>query len=142
MDQRVTLITLGVADLAAAVAFYARLGWRRADLPHEQLAVFDLGGPLMALFPRDLLAEDAGVAPEGQGFSGVTLACNQPDAAAVDRVIADAVAAGARLTRPARLAPWGGYSGTVADPDGHLWEIAFNPVWPLDGAGWLRPPEG
>lgn len=140
MDQRVSLITLGVADFAASVAFYERLGWRRTELPYEFLAVFDIGGPLLALFPRDLLAEDAGVSPDGQGFRGVTLACNQPDPASVDRVLAEAVAAGARLTSPARVAPWGGYSGTVADPDGHLWEIAFNPVWPMDAAGWLRPP--
>lgn len=141
MDQRVSLITLGVADLAVSVAFYQRLGWRRVDLPYEVLAVFDLGGLLLALYPRALLAEEAGVEPAGQGFAGVTLACNQPDRASVDRVLAELVAAGARLTRPAWVAPWGGYSGTVADPDGHLWEIAFNPVWPLDADGRLHLPQ-
>lgn len=135
MEQRLSLVTLGVDDVAAARAFYARLGWREAAASNPRIAFFDLGGFAPALFARDDLAADVGVAGAGAGFRGVTLAHNVAAPAAVDATLADAVAAGAHLVKPAAATSWGGYSGYVADPDGHLWEVAHNPFAALDDAG-------
>ncbi len=142
MEQRLSLVTLGVADVARARAFYERLGWRAAAPSNDAITFFDLGGLALALFERDALAADAGVPAAGTGFTAVTLAHNVRSEAEVDATIDAAVAAGARLVKPAERAPWGGYSGYVADPDGHLWEIAHNPFAPLDEAGRLRPLDG
>jgi catechol 2,3-dioxygenase-like lactoylglutathione lyase family enzyme len=142
MDQRMTLLTLGVADVPRATAFYERLGWRRSSASVDGTTFFDLGGIVLALWGRDALAEDARAGPgPGGGFRGVALALNLADRPAVDATLADAVAAGGRLAKAAEATFWGGYSGYFADPDGHLWEIAHNPHWPLDAEGRLQLPQ-
>lgn len=137
--QRVNLITLGVADLDRAKAFYARWGWT----PGEEgpgIAFYDLGGFKLALFARDALAEDQGRPGAALGTGAMTLAANYPSPAAVDQAWETAVAAGALPLKRPVAAPWGGHSGYVADPDGHVWEFAFNPFWPLDDSGRLQAP--
>ncbi|MBB3140206.1 VOC family protein [Halomonas organivorans] len=130
MQARISMITLGVADLERAVRFYAEgLGWERMESPPE-VAFFPLNGTWLGLYGREALAEDAGVSANGEGFRGVALAHNVASEAEVDDVLAQAVAAGARLVKPGQAVFWGGYSGYFADPDGHLWEIAYNPfMW-------------
>lgn len=136
MDQRISLITLGVADLARSRTFYEEgLGWRPADAP-EGVVFYQLPGMAFALFGRDDLADDARTPVDGT-FSGITLACNQRSEADVDRVLTEAESAGARILKPAERVFWGGYSGYFADPDGHVWEVAFNPGWPLADDGTL-----
>jgi catechol 2,3-dioxygenase-like lactoylglutathione lyase family enzyme len=126
MDQRVSLITLGVADLALARRFYEDgLGWTPLSALDE-VAFYQLPGLGFALFERKALEADAGRPVDG-GFSGLAIAINERSKADVDRTIAQAVAAGGRITKPAEDAPWGGYSGYFADPDGHAWEVAWNP---------------
>ena len=141
MEQRLSLVTLGVADLAKSRAFYERLGWKPAARRAEGVAFFQLGGVVLSLFGREDLAKDAGLAAEGSGFSGVALAHNTRSREEVETVLAEAVAAGARLVKPAQGAFWGGYSGYFADPDGHLWEVAWNPGFPLDENGCLQLPD-
>ena len=137
--ERVTLITLGVADVAASVAFYGRLGWRPCAA-EEGVAFFQLHGAALALFRREDLAADQGRAGADLGTGAVTLAQNFPTEAEVDAAFAAALAAGAvALKRPARVF-WGGYSGYWADPDGHVWEMAMNPFWPLAADGSLTLP--
>lgn len=134
MEPRVSIITLGVKDLARSVRFYEHgLGLPRHEF-EGPIAFFALAGTWLALYPRQSLAEDVGVPAEGSGFPGVTLAHNVSSWAEVDAVMEEAVAAGARLVKPAEAADWGGYSGYFADPDGHLWEVAFNPFF------WAGPP--
>jgi catechol 2,3-dioxygenase-like lactoylglutathione lyase family enzyme len=136
--QRLSLLTLGVADLERAIAFYAALGWRRRGSSVEgEVAFYDLGGSVLALWSRAALADDSGVV-DGGGWGGVTLAHNVRTPAEVDAVLAAAEAAGARLARPGAPTAWGGYSGVFVDPDGHPWEIAVNPGWPLDDDGRVR----
>ncbi|WP_091670946.1 VOC family protein [Micromonospora auratinigra] len=140
MQQRVSLITLGVADLARARTFYERLGWRGQEV--EQTVFFQAGGLALVLWGRAKLADDAGLAdPGGDGFGGISLAQNVPDRAEVDTVLSLAVEAGATLTRPARDTFYGGYAGCFTDPDGHLWEIAWNPGLPLAADGTLTVPD-
>jgi uncharacterized protein len=140
-EPRVSLITLGVADLARARAFYeSGLGWRASPASQGDIVFFQLGGLALALFPRAALAEDAGMAEGGQGFRGIALAHNVRDSADVERLLELAQAAGGRIVRAAETAPWGGRSGYFADPDGHLWEIAWNPHFALDADGALRLP--
>ena len=128
MEPRISIVTLAVADLLRSVEFYRDgLGLPLADEKTESIAFFRNRGTWLALYPRQALADDVGIAPEGSGFSGVTLAHNVRTQAEVDALLAAAVAAGATLVKPARDAFWGGYSGYFADPDGHLWEIAWNP---------------
>jgi hypothetical protein len=127
MEQRLTIITLGVEDLAESRAFYARLGWEEDASSSEDIAFFDAGGIRLALFGRAELAEDAHVDEAGSGFRGVTLAYNTREKEQVDAVLGEAVEAGAELVKPAEMVFWGGYSGYFADPDGHLWEVAWNP---------------
>jgi len=131
MKPRISMLTLGVRDLEASVRFYEQgLGFPRMESPPE-VAFFTLNGSWLALYGREPLAEDAGVPYEGTGFSGFTIAHNVESEQAVDDALSQAVAAGARLVKPARKAPWGGYSGYFADPDGYLWEVAHNPLfWP------------
>lgn len=137
MEPRLSLVTLGVADVAKARAFYERLGFRASNASEDNVAFFDAGGVVLALYGREALAEDACVSGGGArgGFSGVTLAHNVASEKDVDAVLAAAVAVGARLVRPAQAVFWGGYSGYFADPDGHLWEVAYNPFFPLDASG-------
>jgi uncharacterized protein len=141
MEQRISIVTLGVSDLAKSRAFFERLGWRRSVKGAEGIAFFQTGGMVLGLYPRDELAKDAGVAPGGAGFSGITLAYNARSREEVDGVLAEAVAAGAALRKPAKEAFWGGYSGYFADLDGYLWEVAWNPSFPIDAIGNIRLPE-
>ncbi|MFN8122113.1 MAG: VOC family protein [Thermoleophilia bacterium] len=138
MEQRISLVTLGVADLARARAFYEGLGWRAADETPE-VVFFQTGGMAFALWDRARLAEDSTVA-DGGGWGGVTLAHNVRSPGEVDAVIATARAAGAVIGREPAATFWGGYSGVFIDPDGHPWEVAHNPFWPLGDDGSVRLP--
>ena len=141
MQPRVSIITLGVADVAKARAFYAALGFKASAASQDSITFFDAGSVVLALYGRAALAEDAHVsASTAVGFSGVTIAHNCRSEADVDRVLADAVASGATLKKAAQKVFWGGYSGYFADPDGHLWEVAYNPHFAFDDAGRLRLP--
>lgn len=141
MEQRVSLITLGVADVARAAAFYESLGWTREQSP-EGIVVFDLIGQTLGLYPRADLARDMGLEESELGAGGATLAYNVREKDEVAQVLARARAAGARILKEAHDVFWGGHIGYFADPDGHVWEIAHNPLSPLreDGAfrwtGW------
>jgi catechol 2,3-dioxygenase-like lactoylglutathione lyase family enzyme len=138
MEQRLSLVTLGVADLARSRRFYEEgLGWRRGN-EHEEVVFYQLGGSILALFARASLAADAGLPPEGQGFGGIALAYNTRTREEVDQVLAEAEAAGATILKPAHEAFWGGYSGYFADPDGHPWEVAWNPGWRVEPDGSVR----
>jgi hypothetical protein len=140
MEQRISLITLGVRDLAESAAFYERLGWRRAARSEEAIVFFQCGAIVVALFPGSELAKDAGVSPEGHGFRGFAIAYNTRSRGEVDAVLAEAALHGAEIVKPAREASWGGYSGYFRDPDGHLWEVAWNPHFGLEPDGTLRLP--
>lgn len=141
MEQRLSLVTLGVADLARSRRFYCDgLGWRESSAGNDAVAFIDAGGVVLALYGREALAADAGVPAEGDGFRAITLAHNVPAEADVQRVLDEAVAAGASLVMPAHKAGWGGRIGYFADPDGHLWEVAWNPFFPLDAAGRVTLP--
>ena len=132
MEPRINLITLGVRHLETAVHFYEHgLGLAQKDFGTPGIAFFPLQGSWLALYGREELAADAGVAATGSGFSAITLAHNVHSEAEVDAVLNQATAAGATLIKSAERACWGGYSGYFADPDGHLWEVAYNPFfWP------------
>ena len=135
MKPRISMVTLGVRDLAASIDFYERgLGLPRMESPPE-VAFFTLDGTWLGLYGREALAADATVSAEGGGFAGVALAHNVASEAEVDAVLAQAVAAGARLVKPGQEVSWGGYSGYFADPDGYLWEVAHNPHF------WVGPPD-
>lgn len=141
MDQRVSLVTLGVADVGRSRAFFERLGWVASSASNENICFFQTGSMALALYGRAALAEDAGREAAGEGFRGVTLAINARDRAEADRFFAEMLAAGARAVKPLQPVFWGGYSGYVEDPDGHLWEIAHNPFFPLGPDGALSLPE-
>jgi catechol 2,3-dioxygenase-like lactoylglutathione lyase family enzyme len=127
MKPRISMITLGTADLERAAAFYEQgLGLPRLPMDGN-VAFFPLQGSWLGIYGWDDLAADAGIPSEGNGFRGMALAHNVGSKAEVDRVLAQALHAGARLVQPARDTDWGGYSGYFADPDGHLWEVAWNP---------------
>lgn len=140
MEPRVSLVTLGVSDIGRARCFYEALGFKASGASQQEVVFFEAGGVILALFGRSALADDASVADSVAGFSGISLAHNCRSEAEVDVVLAEAVAAGGRLLKPAHKVFWGGYSGYFADPDGHLWEVAFNPHWPLDDSGKPRLP--
>lgn len=140
MDQRISVITLGVADVQASAEFYERLGWTRSSESLDAVAFFDVGGMVFALYGTAALAEDAGLSAEGHGFRRVTLAQNLASTDAVDALLKEAEAAGARLIMQAAETFWGGYSGYFADPDGHLWEVSHNPFWSLDQDGRVQLP--
>lgn len=139
--QRVTLVTLGVADPGRARAFYEGWGWRLHPASPETLALYQLQGAALALFDRDELAADQGRPGAALGTGAMTLAQNCGSEAEVDEVFAAAVAAGGTVLKAPHRVFWGGYSGYVADPDGHVWEVAFNPGWPLGADGSLTLPE-
>jgi uncharacterized protein len=137
MEQRLSLITLGVADVARARAFYEGMGWHvdgGVDDESEHVAFFQAGGMIVALWSRDKLAKDSGVA-DGGGWGGITLAYNVRSPADVDRVIEEARAAGATVPREPAKTFWGGYSAVFVDPDGHPWEVAHNPSWTVHEDG-------
>ncbi len=142
MDQRMTMITLGVRDLERARKFYEALGWRAGREGGGHIVFFQLLGTVLGLYPRAALAEDAHLPDEAPNakFGGIALAYNTRGKSDVDRVLKEAVAAGATLLKPAQDVFWGGYSGYFADLDGHPWEVAFNPHWPLENDGALRLP--
>ncbi len=130
MEPRISFVTLGVTDLNRSIRFYEEgLGLPRLKSP-PTVAFFELGRTWLALYPRHLLAQDAGVPAEGSGFSGVALAHNVRSPAEADRLLQDAAAAGGRIVKAGHTADWGGYSGYFSDPDGFLWEVAWNPRFP------------
>jgi predicted lactoylglutathione lyase len=137
MEQRLSLVTLGVTDLERSRAFYEALGWKTGAAPADDVVFFQSGGMIVALWGRDLLAEDSGVTDNG-GWGGVTLAHNVRSPAEVDAVIAEANAAGATIARPGAETFWGGYSGVFIDPDGHPWEVAHNPRWSIEEDGSVK----
>ena len=135
MEPRLSLITLGVADVARARKFYEALGFKAGRASQDAVTFLDAGGVVLALFGRGALAEDASVADTPTGFSAIVLAHNARSEAAVDKALAEAVAAGAKLIKAAGKTFWGGYSGYFADLDGHLWEVAHNPHFTFDADG-------
>jgi uncharacterized protein len=141
MEQRVSLITLGVDDLGRARRFYEALGWRTVSGPDDGVAFFQAGGLVVALWSRDLLAGDSAVDDSG-GWGGITLAYNTRSAGEVDAVIAEARTAGATIGREPGPTFWGGYAGVFVDPEGHPWEVAHNPAWQIGDDGSVRLPAG
>lgn len=140
MEQRLNLVTLGVADVARSRAFYEKLGWRASSFAHEDVAFFQMGTGALALYAIDKLAVDLGAGRLATRGTGVTLAWNGRSEAEVDGFMAVASAAGAAIIKQPAPASWGGYVGYFADLDGHVWEAAFNPHWPLDGEGRMVLP--
>ena len=140
VEQRLSLVTLGVRDLARARAFYEALGWTTGAGPEDDVVFFQAGGMILGLWGRDQLAEDSGVEDAG-GWGGVTLAHNVRSPDDVDAVLDEAKAAGATLARPGAQTFWGGYSGVFVDPDGHPWEVAHNPHWTLAADGSVELPD-
>ena len=134
MEQRVSLVTLGVADLARSRSFYEALGWKTGASPADDVVFFQAGGMIVALWGRQQLAEDTAVEDSG-GWGGITLAHNERSPAEVDAVVEEARAAGATIAREPAATFWGGYSAVFLDPDGHAWEIAHNPHWTLGADG-------
>lgn len=137
MEQRISVVTIGVPDLDRAAAFYEALGWRRAE-GEDGVIAFDLIGQTLGLYPLDKLAEDMGLPVETLGQGAVTLAHNCRDADGVRAVMAEAERAGAEILKPAQEAFWGGYHGYFRAPDGSIWEVAFNPYAPLSPDGAFR----
>lgn len=137
MEQRLSLVTLGVRDLARARAFYEALGWKTGAAPEDGVVFFQAGGMVVALWGRDQLADDSGV-DDGGGWGGITLAYNTRSPEEVDEVLRQAGAAGAAIARWGSETFWGGYSGVFIDPDGHPWEVAHNPHWTIGDDGSVR----
>ena len=140
MEQRLSLVTLGVADLGRARRFYEALGWATRAGPDDDVVFFQAGPLVVALWSRTELAADTAVVDAG-GWGGITLAHNVRERAAVDAVLAEARAAGARIARGGAPTFWGGYSGVFVDPDGHPWEVAHNPHWRIDQDGGVTLPD-
>lgn len=140
MKPAISLITLGVTDLGRARTFYESFGWALSKSSNEHVCFFKMNGTVLGLWSRISLAEDAGLRPHGEGFKGVSLAMNVASKAEVDEALAKAEAAGATVTQPAHEVFWGGYNGYFADPDGHLWEVAWNPGWRLNDDGTVVLP--
>ena len=134
MEQRVSVVTLGVSDLDRARRFYEALGWSSKSTPEDGVVFFQSGGMVLALWDRATLAEDSTVDDPG-GWGGITLAHNVGSPKQVDQLLRGAQAAGATIGRPGASTFWGGYSGVFIDPDGHPWEVAHNPFWRMDEAG-------
>lgn len=135
--QRVTLITLGVTDLAASRAFYGALGWQESPRSQETIALFQINGMALGLFGLGALADDQGRADAKLGFGAMTLAQNFETEVEVNAAFEKAISCGATALKAPETVFWGGYSGYYADPDGHVWEVAHNPFWPLDPDGSL-----
>lgn len=136
MEQRLTIIGLGVSDLKASTKFYTEVfGWQKTGQSNDDITFIQLNGILLSLYPREKLAEDATVSPEGSGFKGVSIAYNARSKEEVDQIIADLESKGANVIKRPQEVFWGGYSSYVSDPDGHLWEIAYNPYLPIDSDG-------
>ena len=137
MEQRISLVTLGVRDLGRARRFYEALGWSGESPPSGDVVFFQAGGMIVALWGREELAADSTV-EDGGGWGGVTLAYNVASPAEVDAVLDEAAAAGATIGRAGAATFWGGYSGVFVDPEGHPWEVAHNPYWTLSEDGSVR----
>lgn len=139
MEQRLTLITLGVADLQVAADFYEnKFGWKRSGNSWEEIVFFQLNGIQLALYPKVKLAEDIAVSSNGTGFTGFTLAYNARSEKEVNELIAQLEEKGVSVIKRPQKVFWGGYSSYIADPDGNLWEIAYNPYLPLDEKGNVK----
>jgi predicted lactoylglutathione lyase len=137
VEQRLSLVTLGVRDLERARRFYEALGWKSGAAPADDVVFFQAGSMIVALWGRDQLAEDTVVEDSG-GWGGITLAYNARSPAEVDAVLAEAEAAGASIPRAGAETFWGGYSGIFIEPDGHAWEVAHNPNWTIEDDGAVR----
>jgi predicted lactoylglutathione lyase len=140
MEQRLSLITLGVSDLERSRSFYRQMGWVESPAPSDDVVFFQVGGIVVGLWDRARLAEDSAVEDSG-GWGGITLAYNTRSDAEVDEVIEQARAAGATIGREPDKTFWGGYSAVFIDPDGHPWEVAHNPGWPIQVDGSVKLPE-
>jgi len=141
MDSRISFITLGVSDIERAIRFYRDgLGFPLSSASKDDVAFFKTGGVVLALYPSDKLAEDAKVPAEGSGFRSVTLAHNVRSREEVSQVLARAEAAGGTITKPAQDTFWGGHGGYFSDPDGHLWEVVWNPFFPFGDDGSVVVP--
>ena len=140
ITARINIVTLGVSDLRRSEAFYSALGWQRSSASNENIVWFKLSGAVLGLFPRHELAADAGVADSEPGFAGATLAINLDTRDDVDAAIAAAVRAGGSVVKQPIEVSWGGYSGYFGDPDGYLWEVAWNPFFPIAPDGSLQMP--
>ncbi|MBV7529214.1 VOC family protein [Chitinophaga sp. sic0106] len=141
MQQRLTLITLGVRDLSRSLKFYEEgLGWKKSSDSQDAVAFFSLGGMVLSLFGWDSLAADANQSAAGNGFRGITLAYNTRSREETDAVLALAAKAGGTIVKPAEEVFWGGYSGYFTDPDGHLFEVAHNPFWEMNEQGQVLLP--
>lgn len=133
MRQKPNLITLGVDDLQRSLDFFEKgLGWKKSSASQEEFALFSLGGLILGLYPRKLLAEDATVGPEGSGFPGITISYNAKSEQEVDEVLEQVKRLGVTIMKPAQKVFWGGYSGYFKDFNGHLFEVAYNPFWEFD----------
>lgn len=141
VKQTISFVTLGVADLDRSRRFYRELGWTESSGSQAEVAFFQVGSIAFALFGREALAEDAQVSSEGSGFPGFALAHNVATEADVEITLQEAVAAGGGVVRPAAKASWGGFRGYFADPDGFLWEVCYNPFFPLDEQGFVQLPK-
>lgn len=142
MEQRLSLITLGVTDLSRSRHFYETgLGWQPSSASNEQVVFFQIGGLVLALYGKTALAQDAHLPQEGTGFGGIALAYNVRQREEVDAVLAEAQTAGATILNPAQETDWGGYAGYFADPDGYPWEVAWNPHFPLLDDGSVQLPQ-
>lgn len=140
LPSRVNLITLGVLDVAASTAFYERLGWKRSSASNEQVTFFHSYGTVLGLYGRAALLDDAQLGSGKDGFGGVTFAQTFDSEAEVDTAFAHAIDCGAQLLKQPQKVFWGGYSGYFADPDGHVWELAYNPFMPLNAEGHMTLP--
>jgi uncharacterized glyoxalase superfamily protein PhnB len=136
MEQRITIISLGVENLETSTKFYLDcFGWQKTAQSNDDITFIKLNGSLLSLYNREKLAEDAIVDPKGSGFKGVTLAYNCRSEAEVDETIEMLRKKDVKIVKEPQKVFWGGYSGYIADPDGHLWEIAYNPFLPMDKDG-------
>jgi hypothetical protein len=139
MEQRISVITLGVTDLKVSVDFYTnKFGWKQLDSGNENIAFFQLNGILLSLYPKDKLAEDAIISPTGSGFKGFSLAYNARSEKEVDEIISKLRDKGVRIVKNPQQVFWGGYSSYISDPDDNLWEIAYNPYLKIDRQGNIR----
>jgi uncharacterized protein len=133
MEQRLTIITLGVKDLKTSSEFYeSKFGWKKTESSNENIVFFQLNGVQLALYPRTKLTEDATVSPEGSGFSDITLSYNTRSEKEVDELIENLRTKKVKIIKEPQKVFWGGYSSYISDPDGHLWEIAYNPYLRID----------
>jgi uncharacterized protein len=141
MDPRINVITLGVKDIKKSKKFYEDLGFAASSISNEHLIAFQMVGIVLCLYPIKLLSEDATVDSKGEGFRGITLAYNVSNKEEVSSILKHAEKSGAKIIKPAQDVFWGGHSGYFSDPDGHLWEIAWNPHWSLGENGLIKLPK-